>query len=186
MKVSRRAKNSQHTLVVPRGFDAQVHLDPGLRRYDDHARYVLDRIFWRKKHERLSPDMMVRLKTTYLARFFPDHKVVKSVLDSMERNGALQVDRAYIIGGRGRLGQCRGYRAAPEILGDGYIHHTPSNKFLLKRIDNWKKERDRRLRPIHRHLTRHLKYVDFDLEVHAGRSSNTTSAARWCGTRGGR
>ncbi len=164
MKVTKRGKKLRHTLVVPKGFDPQVHLDPELRRYDDHARYVLDRIFWRKKHERLGPDMMVRLKTTYLAEFFPDHKIVKVVIDSMERNGALQIDRSFIIGSPGRPGQCRGYRPTPEILGDGYVHHTPTNKFLLKRIANWKKERNRRLRPIHRHLVRHLKDVDFDQE----------------------
>jgi hypothetical protein len=164
MKVSRRSRKRTPTLVVPRGFDPQVHLDPDLRRYDDHARYVLDRIFWRRKHERLSPDGMVRLKTKYLAEFFPDHKAVKRVLDSMERNGALQIDRDFEFAGPGRPGKCRGYKPTSEILGDGYVNHTPSNKFLLKRIDNWRKVRDRRLRPIHRHLIRYLKYVDFDLE----------------------
>src|SRR5260221_10757477 len=108
MKVGQRSRKRQNTLVVPKGFDPQVHLDPGLRRYDDHARYILDRIFWRRKHERLSPDSMVRLKTKYMAEFFPDHKVVKKVLDSMERNGALQVDRAFNAAGPGRPGKCPG------------------------------------------------------------------------------
>jgi hypothetical protein len=164
MKVSKRSGKRPHTLVVPVAFDPQVHLDPGLMRYQDQARYVLDRIFWRKKHERLSPDSMVRLKTKYMAEFFPDHKVVKKVLESMERNGAFQIDRPFVLAGPGRTGRCRGYRPTPEILGDGYINHTPSDKFLVKRIDTWRKERDRRLRPIHRHLIRYLKYVDFDLE----------------------
>ncbi|MBN9618623.1 MAG: FAD-binding protein, partial [Actinobacteria bacterium] len=164
MKVRTRSRKRQHTLVVPKGFDPEIHLDPGLRRYDDHARYVLDRIFWRRKHERLSPDGMVRLKTTYLAEILPDHKVVKEVLESMERNGALQIDKDYDLARPGRPGKCRGYKATPDILGDGYVNHTPSNKCLLKRIDARKKVRDRRLRPIHRHLARHLKYVDFDLE----------------------
>ena len=164
MKVRTRSRKRQHTLVVPKGFDPEIHLDPGLRRYDDHARYVLDRIFWRRKHERLSPDGMVRLKTTYLAEILPDHKVVKEVLESMERNGALQIDKDYDLARPGRPGKCRGYKATPDILGDGYVNHTPSNKFLLKRIYARKKVRDRRLRPIHRHLARHLKYVDFDLE----------------------
>src|SRR3954454_8495491 len=93
MNVRTRSRKRQHTLVVPKGFDPQVHLDPSLRRYDDHARYVLDRIFWRREHERLSPGGMVRLKTKYLAEFLPDHKVVKAVLESMERNGALRIDR---------------------------------------------------------------------------------------------
>src|SRR3954462_8004580 len=110
MKVRTRSRARQYTLVVPKGFDPEAHLDPSLRRYGDHARYVLDRIFWRKKHERLSPGEMVRLKTTYLAEFFPDHKVVKEGLDSMERNGALQIDRASITSGPGRPGVCRGYR----------------------------------------------------------------------------
>ncbi len=164
MKVRTRSRKRQHTLVVPKGFDPEVHLDPNLRRYDDHARYVLDRIFWRRKQERLSPDGMVRLKTTYMAEFFPDHKVVKKVLESMERNGALQIDRDFVAARPGRPGQCRGYRPTPEIVGDGYVNHTPSNKFLVKHIDQWKSVRDRRLRPIHRHLVRYLKYVDFDLE----------------------
>jgi hypothetical protein len=164
MKVSQRRGKRLYDLVVPEDFDPQVHLDPGLRRYGDHARYVLDRIFWRKKHERLSPGEMVRLKTTYLAEFFPDHKVVEVVLDSMERHGALQIDRDSIPSGPGRPGKCRGYRPTAEILGDGYTNYTPSNRFLLKRLDGWKKGRDRRLRPIHRHLMRHLKYADFDLE----------------------
>ena len=164
MKVRTRSRKRQHTLVVPKGFDPEVHLDPSLRRYDDHARYVLDRIFWRRKHERLSPDGMVRLKTTYLAEFFPDPKVVKKVLESMERNGALKIDKKSQFAGAGRPGQCRGYKPTPEILGDGYVNHMPSNKFLLRNIDEYKKVRDWRLRPIHRHLIQYLKSADFDLE----------------------
>ena len=57
-----------------------------------------------------------------------------------------------------------GYRMTEEIRAGSYRNVSIENKFLVRKLDKAKKDRDRRLLPVHRHLHHALKLVEFDLD----------------------
>ena len=79
-------------LYVPEGFRPEDYLRPELRRYADHARYLLHLIHVRSIFDKRTKNGWVTLKAGYLRRFLPWRKY-KSILEDLEAAGVIEVKR---------------------------------------------------------------------------------------------
>jgi ferredoxin-like protein FixX len=153
-------------LYVPAGFRPEDYLRVELRRYADHARYLLHLIHVRSIFDKRTKNGWVTLKAGYLRLFLPWRKY-KSILEDLEAAGVIEVKRDRVGRAEWRTGRrSKLYRFGPAFRRVTVHRFEPQNHTLRRKLIEWRDDEHDRTSscPVRCYLREQLKRVRVDYQ----------------------